>query len=226
MRISFSGDIIDGIEAADTVREGDAMNRKEQFFFEKLTEEGELCARGGLILDEVLQGKRPREEGYDIVRRLRREGREAALTLCGKGRRAFPEGGEAAISLVEKTDSLLGGMKDLARLLSVYETDAPEKMKETTMLIRASMEEIAKIYGYAGSLDESYMKAEARCGRIVHYEERGDRCFQEGLSLLFRERKDPFYVIQWKDLMEQGESLLDGALCCVHLFQRAAKYWM
>lgn len=203
------------------------MKRKELFFFEKLGEEGELCAMGGGILHEVLQKKRSPEEGYEALRRLRREGRERALILCGKGRHAFPEeGGEAAVSLVEHTDSLLGGMKDMARLLSVYGPDGPEKIRETGMLIRASMEELAKIFAYAGHLEDSYMKAEARCGRILHYEERGDRCFQEGLALLFRERKDPFYVIQWKDVMEQEESLLDGALCCVHLFQRAAKYWM
>lgn len=203
------------------------MKRKEQFFFEKLAEEGALCAQGGLLLDEILLGKKPLEEGYETMRRFRREGREAALTLCGKSRHAFPgEGGMEAVSLIEKTDSLLGGMKDMVRLLSVYGTDAPEKIQEMAMLICASMEELAKIYAYAGDLANSYMKAEARCGRIVHYEERGDRCFQEGLAFLFQKQKDPFYVIRWKDMMEQGESLLDGALCCVHLFQRAAKYWM
>ena len=203
------------------------MKRKELFFFEKLAEEGALCARGGLLLDEMIQGKKSMEEGYESMRLLRRRGREEALLLCGKGQRIFPEeGGEAATALVEKTDSLLGGMKDTARLLYVYGTDAPEKTVEAGMLISAAMEEIAKIYAYAGTIDASYMKAEARCGRIRRYEERGDRCFREGLARLFEEKKDPFYVIQWKDVMEQEEDLLDGALCCAALFQKAAKYWL
>ena len=168
--------------AAAACREGDAMKRKEQFFFEKLAEEGSLCAQGGLLLEEILLGKKSRKEGYEKMRRFRREGREAALTLCGKGRRSFPgEGGIDAVSLVEKTDSLLGGMKDMTRLLAVYGTDAPERMKETAMLIRASMEEIGKIYAYAGDLENSYMKAEARCGRIVHW-----HFFFRSRTILFR----------------------------------------
>lgn len=45
--------------------------------------------------------------------------------------------------------------------------------------------------------------------RIHELEEKGDMLFQKAISRLFKEEKDPFNVIKWKDILENLENIMD-----------------
>ena len=204
------------------------MNSKEAKFFEELQKEGDRCAKAGAILYDAARGAMPAAEGYETIRQLRRGGRAALPGLHEKMQRAF--GGETVIEdarvLVRKLDRLLNDMKDMAQLLSIYGTELPARLQESIELVRFSVLELSRMFGYMEHFQEEYMKAAARSQRILNYEERGDRAFRTGMAELFEASPDPLYVIRWKDLYERAENILDSAAGSAEFFQKVTQRYL
>lgn len=196
------------------------MNKKEEKFFNLLIEDGERCRSGGEILWGAVQDPVHREEAWQTIRNLywRREEEKCQVRYCLE--RAWE--GEQRISawlLIETMERILRGEEILGRLLAAEEGEIPEEMKTSMELAALGLEELKKIFGYSRTLQQNYMKAEARHQKLVNYEERGNLAVLSGMKALYA-GGDAMRAVFWKDGLECSGELLHNILEAASLFQQ------
>lgn len=199
------------------------MKPKEEKIFELLRQHTDLCAEAGHVCFRALSGEISSEEGYKQIQMLKKEERTAVLRVREKTYKTFhnPAEREDVRILADKLDFAINKMKEVMNCLCMYLAEKPPRGIETLMeLADSALTEIKKMADYTVDIKENYLKMEARCQKILSYEERGDLCYREEMSRFFRENKDPLYIIRWKDIMTGIEEILDASAGIVPVFQK------
>lgn len=191
------------------------MKPKEEQFLELLRQHASLTAAAGEVMYAALTEGRNAEESYERVRALRKEARPVMENLKIRLYKTWKEDlqRDQVKELLQSMDDEMGEVKSMVGAFSLYSAGAPsEAMKTMTALAFQSLDEVRKMMDYTVSLSENAMKMEARRQKVETYEQRGDRCYREEMKRLFQEKKDPFYVMQWKDILLRAEHILDAAV--------------
>lgn len=204
------------------------MKAREEKFFELLRQHTGICAEAGHVCFCTLSGEISGEEGCRQIQALKKDERLTALRIREKLYKTFhnPAEREDVRILADKLDFVVNKMKEVVNCLYMYLAEKPPKGIETLMeLAERALTEIKKMTEYTIDIKGNYLKMEARCQKILAYEERGDSCYREEMSRFFRDNQDPLYVIRWKDIMTGIEEVLDACAGIVPVFQKiSTKY--
>ena len=196
------------------------MNKKEEKFFSLLMEDGDLCHTGGQVLGAALQNPEIREDAFQKAKGIWRTRREQKSHIRGQLEKLWS--GEQRITaglLIETTENILLLEESFGRLLALGEGQPPEAMETSMELVLLGLEELKKIFAYSRTLQENYMKAEARHQKIANYEARNSAVVLQGLKRIYMGDQMMPNVF-WKDGFEITNEILEETLEAASLFQQ------
>lgn len=128
---------------------------------------------------------------------------------------------EDIYQLAKELDDLVDLIENVINNIVLYQvTSEHPALEKYTTLITEAPDELDKLIGHlenAGK-DKSF---KATIIKIHELEDEADELFQEVIADLFNNTNDPITIIQWKDILENLENILDtfqiGARVCFHL---------
>jgi Phosphate transport regulator (distant homolog of PhoU) len=111
--------------------------------------------------------------------------------------------------LASDLDDIIDFMDAAARRISLYNVTEmmPDVVNFTNKLDMACHEAAKAVRAISGEkLNRDVLDI---CKNIKNYEEEGDRIYHNVLASLFKDGKDPLYVIKFKEILEEMERSLD-----------------
>lgn len=111
--------------------------------------------------------------------------------------------------LASDLDDIVDFMDAAATRISLYNVTEvfPEVIQLTDKLSKACHETAKAIRAISG--EKINRKILDICKNIKNYEEEGDKIYHKVLASLFKDGKDPLYVIKFKEIVEEIERSLD-----------------
>jgi hypothetical protein len=112
-------------------------------------------------------------------------------------------------ALVSDLDDIVDFMDAAAMRISLYNVDRliPDVVRLADKLNQACHETARAIRAISGEKpDRNVLEI---CKNIKHFEEEGDKIYHGVLAHLFKNEKDPLYVIKFKEIVEEIERSLD-----------------
>lgn len=198
------------------------MNGKEERFFENLCAGMNQCRDAGGLLRQVMTGEQTAEADYEEICRLEKEYRKQLPILHEKLEKAFSDRQrrEAARQLTGNLAEMMREIQKITQNLYIGYSEAPEAINIMAELAACALLELSRMTAYSRTIRTDYMKVEARAQRVRNYEERGSRCFCEGMRALLAQESRPVYVMEWKEMYERTEKILDLAEESAEFFQK------
>lgn len=172
------------------------------------------------MLQQLVHGTVAEQDGQNEIHKLALAERSARPLLYERMYRAFHGQAESETVrlLVEKAESLIAEADEVALLLLLYESSKDQRMAMLAELVQHALQELERMAGYSSTLEENYMKAEARAQKILNYEIRGTNCYREALRQLMEETMSPASLVWQKKYMRDfGICLLQRLIvpCCI-----------
>jgi uncharacterized protein Yka (UPF0111/DUF47 family) len=111
--------------------------------------------------------------------------------------------------LASDLDDIIDFMDAAATRISLYNVDKiiPDVVRLTEKLNLACHDTAKAVREISGEkINRSVLEV---CKAIKHHEEEGDRIYHGVLASLFKDGKDPLYVLKFKEIIEEIEGSLD-----------------
>lgn len=199
------------------------MSGKEEKFWEKFCESLVRLRNSGEMLQQLVHGTVAEQDGQNEIHKLVLAERSARPLLYERMYRAFHGKAESETVrlLVEKAESLIAEADEVALLPLLYEASEDQRMAMLAELVQHALQELERMAGYSSTLEENYMKAEARAQKILNYEIRGTNCYREALRQLIEETMSPASLVWQKEIYERLRHMLVVAADCAVLYREA-----
>lgn len=188
------------------------LKPKEEKFFEYFVEASELIKDSADILCDAMSGEKEVEDCMQKIDEMEHKVDVLTDTAIGKLNKTFitPLDREDIYAISQKLDDVADSVQATIEKMFLYNAaPASEGTKELTRLFYKATKQIEKAFAQLPSIKKHRLKLQARCGRIVALEDKGDRLYREEMAKLFRECKDPIEVIKWKEILNGLEEGLD-----------------
>jgi predicted phosphate transport protein (TIGR00153 family) len=118
---------------------------------------------------------------------------------------------DAIHALITKLDDVLDYVDSASDRIALYEVrDPPEEIVQLAAVLSASAAEIAKAVGALTKIEDG-KEILALCRSINKHEHDADTLYRRGIARLFKETKDPFLFMKWRDIYESLETATDRA---------------
>ena len=188
------------------------MNGKEEKFFDLAREFYTGLAAAGAAFENMVSGKVTAEETAAVIHDTKKKCRGGLGKLWEKMYKAYknPPETDYARNFIWKSYEIIDILDEMADRISfgAFE-EQPREFADVAQLIAAALSEMKKIMDYTADVEGNYMKMEARSRKVHTYEDRGDELFRDEMRALFTGGRDPVYVMYWKDIVTNGEKVLD-----------------
>jgi len=199
------------------------MGGKEEKFFELLRAFYADLAVAGVAFENLATGKMAAAEAVEVIHDTKKKLRGGLGKLWEKMYKSYknPPETDYARNFIWKSYEVIDLLDEMADRISFGAfPDQPKEFADVAQLIRAALSEMKKIMDYTSDVEANYMKMEARSRKVHAYEDRGDELYRGEMRALFTGGKDPVYVMYWKDIVTNGEKVLDTATGAAVLLQK------
>lgn len=116
---------------------------------------------------------------------------------------------EDIYQLAKELDDLVDLIENVIQNIVLYQvTEEHPALKKYSTLITSAAAELDNLIGHlenAGK-DKSF---KTTIIKIHELEDEADELFQNAIAELFKHQADPIFIIQWKDILENLENILD-----------------
>ena len=112
-------------------------------------------------------------------------------------------------TLIQRLDDLVDSIESVATRLVLYEIaeKRPEAVKLGDILVQSAQELVVAMPMLRDLKHADAIKA--CCVKMFDLENQGDEVMRAALAKLFKEEKDPFTLIKWKEMYERLERTTD-----------------
>ena len=185
--------------------------REENFFilFERAAENS---AKGAHILRGLLDGEITPDEALEQIEAAEHEGDNITHETVRRLNATFVTpvlfDREDILRVADVLDEIVDMTHGAVERYAIYElTEPTPAAKRLAELLVESTEELHAIIQH---LDQVSPRSSEYCARVNELENEGDRVLKAGLAGLFREARDPYYVMKWKEIYEFIEEAIDS----------------
>lgn len=184
---------------------------KDVNFFDLFQRQAECAVTAAAFFKELTAKKRIDGADYEKMHAIEHQGDEAAHAIIDALNKTFitPFDREDILSLVKELDDVTDMINTIVSRMVVYKVTGPDKhLVEFASVIEQSISAVLcavtglKSMKNCGSINES-------CVEINRLENVGDSMRDKVLAELFETGKDPIYVIKWKEIYQDAETVLD-----------------
>jgi uncharacterized protein len=188
------------------------LPRKPEFFA-LFSRHAELCAEGAELLRELLRDPASAEKGALEIHATEHEADAVCQETLQMLHRSFItpiERGDIH-RLTSRIDDVMDHIEETAQCIALYEIQEPTEealeMAQNGVLATQAMKTLIDALGQG--LEAERMRELA--GLVKRVEKENDRVLRRATARLFKERRDPFLLIRWKQIYEDLELAID---CC------------
>lgn len=118
---------------------------------------------------------------------------------------------DAIHGLITRLDDVLDLVDAASDRIALYEVrDAPEEVVQLAATLALAVDEIARACAALTKIEDGKAILEL-CRSVNKHEHDADSIYRKGIARLFREQKDPFVFMKWRDIYESLETATDRA---------------
>lgn len=181
-------------------------------FFELLEKQADLAVSAARKFHEIVSTPNLIDENsYSKIHEIEHRGDDASHMIIDQLNKTFitPFDREDIHALTKELDDITDMFNTITNRLKVYKiTGGDKNLMEFARVIEESVVSVSLAVKGLRNLKNSKATLEA-CVEVNRLENVGDDMRDQVLAQLFESSKDPIYVIKWKEIYEDSETLLD-----------------
>jgi uncharacterized protein len=184
---------------------------KETKFFDLFDKQAYLVIKASAIFKELTEKANYDQECMQKMKESEHECDNIAHEIIEKLNRTFitPFDREDIYSLAHEIDDVVDMLYPIINRLRVYQLNKVDKnLNAFTSLIVDSINNLAKALNGLRN-QANYGDIKACCIEIHRLENEGDTLRDDVIKNLFDESKDPIFIMKWKEIYEEAETVLD-----------------
>ncbi|MGB9802980.1 MAG: DUF47 domain-containing protein [Desulfofundulus sp.] len=188
------------------------LKRRQDVFFEHFILIVKNLKEAARLFRENVELLEDTESYAENIKLLEDRGDEYTHTIFKALNQTFitPLEREDIMLLTVKLDDVLDGMEACSDLLDIYRIKEPDPyMRLFARIVENCMDEIVEAVQLLA--DKKLNEIHRHTFRINDLEKEADQLYRESLQVLFHENNDLKKIIQFKEIYEKMESILD---CC------------
>jgi uncharacterized protein len=184
---------------------------KETKFFDLFDKQAHLVVKASGIFKELTEKADYNDECMQKMKESEHECDDIAHEIIEKLNRTFitPFDREDIYSLAHEIDDVVDMLHTIINRLRVYQLNRVDKnLNAFTILIVDSINNLAKALNGLRN-QANYGDIKKYCIEVHRLENEGDQLRDEVIKNLFDESKDPIFIMKWKEIYEESETVLD-----------------
>jgi uncharacterized protein len=184
---------------------------KETKFFDLFDRQAAGIIKASNIFKEMIQKATYNEECLQKMKDVEHECDNIAHDIIEKLNRTFitPFDREDIYSLAHELDDVVDMLYTIINRLRIYQLNIIDKnLTAFTELIDQSIKFLAKALNGL-RYPNNYESTKKICIEINRLENEGDQLRDDVIKNLFDESKDPIFIMKWKEIYEECETVLD-----------------
>jgi len=191
-------------------------------FFNLFEKQADYAVEASKVFKEIaVSNTIVTEATYQRIQRIEHEADDAAHTVMEQLNKTFitPFDREDIHALTKELDNILDMFNTIVNRLKVYKLAGGNKeLMEFASIIELSVIMVAK--AVKGLRDHKQVKTILdACVEVNRLENVGDNMRDHVLANLFETTKDAIYIIKWKEIYEDAETMLDICEDVVHVIE-------
>ncbi len=189
-----------------------ALKPKEDIFFELFTANSTLSYEAAIKLNEFMKDLSNGEEKYKQIKELENAGDRQVHAIFEQLNKTFitPLDREDIHMIAKALDEVTDMIEQTASRFLMYNVEkaTPESLEVSEMIIKCTKELISLMETLKRSKGTKELKKWII--EINNLEEQGDASYRKSVTKLFHSDSPAIVVIQWKDIYENLEAVLDA----------------
>jgi uncharacterized protein len=184
---------------------------RDAIFWNSFTGHAEKTVKAIKLLEQMLAKPDEAERLAAEVKNLEHEGDKITHDTVQALHSTWitPLDRDAIHSLITRLDDVLDLVDAASDRIALYEVrDAPEEVVQLTATLGLAVGDIARACAALTNLKDGKAVLEL-CRSINKHEHDADTIYRKGIARLFREAKDPFLFMKWRDIYESLETATD-----------------
>ncbi|MGE5295017.1 MAG: DUF47 domain-containing protein [Solirubrobacterales bacterium] len=180
-------------------------------FFDLFEKQVAHAVAAAAFFKEVVARGSVSEEAISKMASIEHQGDTVAHTIIDQLNKTFitPFDREDIYALAKQLDDIIDMVNTILSRLKVYNiTGVDKNLVEFSLVIEQSVQAVAKAVGGLRNIKNTQIVSDA-CIEVNRLENVGDSMRDRCLSELLTNSKDPIFVIKWKDIYMEAETLLD-----------------
>lgn len=189
-----------------------ALKPKEDIFFELFAANSKLSYESAIRLNEFMKDLTNGEEKYKEIKELENAGDKQVHAIFEQLNKTFitPLDREDIHMIAKALDEVTDMIEQTASRFLMYNVEkaTPEALEVSEMIIKCTKELTSLMEALKSSKGTKELKKWII--EINNLEEQGDAYFRKSVTKLFHNDTPAIVVIQWKDIYENLEAILDA----------------
>jgi predicted phosphate transport protein (TIGR00153 family) len=180
-------------------------------FFDLFERQVGHAVEAAAFFKEVVARGSVSEEAISKMAAIEHQGDNVAHTIIDQLNKTFitPFDREDIYALAKQLDDIIDMVNTILSRLKVYSiTNVDQNLIEFSLVIEQSVQSVAKAVGGLRNMKNTQVVSDA-CIEVNRLENVGDAMRDRFLSELLTTAKDPIFVIKWKDIYMEAETVLD-----------------
>lgn len=184
---------------------------KQNAFFVQFSKQAALCVEGAKLLEKLLADPTNLDEQARRIKQLEHDADNVAHETIDMVHATFVtplERGDI-LRLVSRIDDVVDLIEGTSQRFALYDiTEIRDEAPEMAKVLTLACEDLVRAIAGLADLKnpEAIRKA---CVDVNKRENEADTIHRMAIARLFKEAKDPLYVIKWKEIFETIEGATD-----------------
>ncbi|MCX5799913.1 MAG: DUF47 family protein [Candidatus Eisenbacteria bacterium] len=194
---------------------------KSSNFFDLFDKQADYAVAAGALLKEITSTGTANQEAVQSMHEIERQADEVTHAILEQLNKTFitPFDREDIHALAKELDDVIDMIYTIVNRLAVYKLAGVNKhLVEFAEVICDSVRSVSCAVKGLRNLKHHKSVSEA-CVEVNRLENVGDAMRDTVLEELFETEKDPIFVIKWKEIYEDSETVLDICEDVVHVVQ-------